>query len=136
LPHSRTGYTGRGGAVTDVSPASLTKREDDFVRESEILGNALKEAMAGLDALGDFWGGDEHGRLFYEGAQGQKGYRAATEEIGQHVETVKAAYTRIGENIAAAGANLEAADWATVGRLARTVFDGELATPTTKAEVR
>ncbi|WP_344940788.1 hypothetical protein [Sphaerisporangium flaviroseum] len=130
----RTGYTGRG-PVTDVSPASLKKRGDDFLRERDDLAKALKEATTALDALDDFWGGDENGRLFYHGVQGRKGYRAAREEIERHVELIKVCYTRIGENLAVSGANLEAADWSTVGRLARTVYEGDLATPTTKAEV-
>lgn len=114
---------------------SLVRRKDDFVQERQSLTVALDEAMQALSALGDFWGSDENGRLFYEGAQGRKGFRAATEEIGQHVKNVENAYTRIGENLAAAGANFETAEWATVGGLARSVYEGVLATPVTRAQV-
>lgn len=132
---SRASDTGFGGVVSDVSPVSLLKRQDDFLNESEVLGTAWKDAMGALAALGDFWGGDEYGRVFHDGAEGRKGYRTAMEEVEQHVGHIKTAYTRIGNDLGLSGANLAAAGWATIGDLARTVFDGELATPATKAEV-
>ncbi|MGW4638655.1 hypothetical protein ACWEN6_09010 [Sphaerisporangium sp. NPDC004334] len=127
---------GRPGVVTDVVPAVLTRRQDDFHLQRDHLGTALKAAMAALSGLGHFWGDDEHGHVFYEGAEGRKGFRAATEEIARHAGNITAAYDRIGDNLAQAGANLETADWATVGRLAQAVEAQGFAVPVTKAEVR
>ncbi|MFC4529501.1 hypothetical protein [Sphaerisporangium dianthi] len=127
---------GPPGVTTDVVPTVLTRRLDDFHDCRDELGLALKNAMTALSGLGPFWGDDEHGRAFYEGTGSGKGFRAATEEIVRHVGNITTAYDRIGDNVAQAGANLETADWATVGRLAQAVDATGFAVPVTKAEVR
>ncbi|WP_248961043.1 hypothetical protein [Sphaerisporangium perillae] len=117
-------------------PIVLKRREDDFLHQHEVLTGVLKDTVATLEGLGPFWGDDEHGRTFYEGTAGRKGFHAAMREIVQHVGNITTAYQRIGENVAQAGANLETAEWAGVALLAQVVYEGGLAVPTTKAEVR
>ncbi|MDH2425075.1 hypothetical protein [Sphaerisporangium sp. TRM90804] len=135
-PHDvNTGAAAVPGPVTEVSPADLAAREEDFHHERDGLAAALKDAQAALAALGDFWGGDENGILFYGGAEGRKGYRDASAEVVRHAETVATVYTRVGDNLALMGANVRMAEWATIGALAHTVHEGDLAVPTTKAKV-
>ncbi|WP_214411681.1 hypothetical protein [Sphaerisporangium fuscum] len=120
---------------TDVTPANLAKRGGDFHDEQEALADAMAQAMTALAALGPFWGDDESGRLFYAGAEGQKGFRAATEEIVEHGLTIQVGYRSIGDKLAVAGVNVAAADWATISGMVRKVYDGDLTVPTTKAKV-
>ncbi|MCG5220528.1 hypothetical protein [Streptosporangium sp. KLBMP 9127] len=108
----------------DVSPAGMVRREGEFHGEHTTLMEALSGAIEELTALGAFWGADEDGQTFYQGADGTNGYRAATAEAEKHVQSIGGAYLEIGENIAIMGANLQGANWATVVGMVGAVRGG------------
>ncbi|GAA3413904.1 WXG100 family type VII secretion target [Streptosporangium vulgare] len=119
---------------TDISPADLKKRKEDFHTESDELARAFTKAMADLDALGAFWGGDETGQRF-AGASGGTGYLAARDEAKDHVARIRDGYRKIGDNLGLAGDNVTGANWATVGEMVKAVVGPEIGVPGSKAEL-
>ncbi|GLY73646.1 LysM peptidoglycan-binding domain-containing protein [Actinoallomurus iriomotensis] len=47
-------------------------------QEGGAIGTKLADAMRRLDAIGNFWGGDDLGTKFYKGAEGHSGYETGT----------------------------------------------------------
>ncbi|MFF3439934.1 hypothetical protein [Streptosporangium sp. NPDC002721] len=119
---------------TDISPADLKKRKENFHAESDELGAAFTKAMADLDALGAFWGNDEVGQKF-AGAAGGTGYLAARDEARSHVGGIRDGYRKIGDNLGLVGDNVTGANWATVEGMVKAVVGPEI-TVTNKAELR
>ncbi|MER6829517.1 hypothetical protein ABT352_26275 [Streptosporangium sp. NPDC000563] len=119
---------------TDISPADLKRRKEDFHTESDELATAFAKAMADLDALGAFWGDDEVGRKF-AGAAGGTGYLAARDEAKSHVEGIGNGYRKIGDNLGLVGENVTGANWATVGEMVKAVVGPEIGAPGSKAEL-
>ncbi|WP_436760067.1 hypothetical protein [Streptosporangium sp. V21-05] len=119
---------------TDISPADLKKRKEDFHTESDELARAFAKAMADLDGLGAFWGGDETGQRF-AGASGGTGYLAARDEAKAHVEGIRDGYRKIGDNLGLVGDNVTGANWATVGEMVKAVVGPKIVVPSGKAEL-
>ncbi|MGS2640761.1 hypothetical protein [Streptosporangium sp. LJ11] len=119
---------------TDISPADLKKRKEDFHTESDELGTAFAKAMNDLEALGAFWGNDEVGQKF-AGASGGTGYLAARDEAKSHVEGIRDGYRKIGDNLGLVGDNVTGANWATVEEMVKAVVGPKISVPTSKAEL-
>lgn len=119
---------------TDISPADLKKRKEDFHVERDELGRAFTDAMAALDGLGNFWGTDEAGQKF-AGAEGGTGYLAARDEAKTHVGHIRDGYGKIGDNLALVGDNVTGANWSTIETLVTAIVGPEISVPTTKAEL-
>ncbi|GLW05025.1 hypothetical protein Misp01_01550 [Microtetraspora sp. NBRC 13810] len=127
--------------VTDVTPADLVSRKDDFHDEKAALDAALTNVANRLASLGAFWGGDEDGVRFYDGdpddGEQARGYRAAAAEALAHISDLRDAYLLIGHDLVTAGANLAGADWQAVADMIQVMETDQAAidVPTTKARV-
>ncbi|WP_203985729.1 hypothetical protein [Sphaerisporangium rufum] len=122
--------------MTDVVPDYLRRRAEDLHVQGEAVRRALSAAQSALDALGRFWGTDEYGHAFYDGAGGRKGYGTALPELVDHCGTVAGVFGAVGDKLAQAGANVTAAEWVSVAAMVKAVDETSMSVPTTKAERR
>ncbi|MET9067070.1 hypothetical protein [Streptosporangium sandarakinum] len=90
-----------------------------FTEEGTELTKAAVIETNRLYAVGNFWGDDRAGRLFYDGDSGSPGYRHMTEGVMGEAYALAGLCARIGDRLFAMGTNVEAAEWEAIARVPR-----------------
>ncbi|WP_329261369.1 hypothetical protein OG417_26155 [Actinoallomurus sp. NBC_01490] len=62
---------------TEVHPGYIRSVAGALQDEGGEIGAKLAAARSALDAIGNFWGGDDLGTKFYKGAEGRPGYETS-----------------------------------------------------------
>ncbi|MFF0310807.1 hypothetical protein ACFYSC_25545 [Streptosporangium sp. NPDC004379] len=90
-----------------------------FTTEGAELTEAAVAEANELYAVGNFWGDDQAGRIFYHGDSGSPGYRDMAEGVMGEAHALGGLCVRIGDRIFTMGTNVEAAEWEAISHVPR-----------------
>ncbi|GAB2445049.1 hypothetical protein [Streptosporangium sandarakinum] len=90
-----------------------------FTTEGTELTESVVIETNRLYSVGNFWGDDRAGRLFYDGDSGSPGYRHMTEGVMGEAHALAGLCVRIGDRLFAMGTNVEAAEWEAIAQVPR-----------------
>lgn len=99
------------GPPLGIDGAELKRQAARLREEAAGLAEDLSAVLRGLEGLGAFWGDDDAGRAFHEGAEGRPGYRVRRDTAVAGVNAFTTAYERIADGLVRMAANVEMAEW-------------------------
>jgi hypothetical protein len=94
-----------------LDSAELKQQAGKIAKEGTDLATDLKGYVQALAGLGNFWGDDEAGRTFYDGAEGKPGYRVQHDGALTDTLAVVTAYEKIATRLQQMADNIDAAEW-------------------------
>lgn len=95
----------------DVGNKELIGPAAKIRAEAFDLAEAIGRFIGELEGLGDFWGDDDAGRMFYDGADGRPGYRTRQETAVPDAIALVSAYERTAEGLERMAAHIKVADF-------------------------
>ncbi|GAA4639469.1 hypothetical protein GCM10023196_101220 [Actinoallomurus vinaceus] len=94
-----------------IHSADLKRQAGKIAKEGTDLATDLLGLVRALEGVGNFWGDDDAGRTFYEGADGKPGYRVRHDAALTDALAVMTAYEEIAGRLTQMADNVDAGEW-------------------------
>ncbi|MCO6009415.1 hypothetical protein NE236_31035 [Actinoallomurus purpureus] len=94
-----------------IHSADLKRQAGKIAQEGTDLATDLVGLVRALEGVGNFWGDDEAGQTFYEGADGKPGYRVRHDGGLTDALAIVAGYEKIAMRLQQMGDNVDVANW-------------------------
>jgi hypothetical protein len=78
-----------------VDPAELRAQAGGLNTVGDTLQANLAKAINALEGLGNFWGDDQYGHMFHDGANGRPGYGAQHDTVSTDTNAIISGYHEI-----------------------------------------
>ncbi|GAB2855369.1 hypothetical protein GCM10027176_67390 [Actinoallomurus bryophytorum] len=108
----------------EVHPAYIRLVAGGLDGEATEIATKLEAAKRRLDAIGNFWGGDDTGTKFFKGAEGKPGYEAAGAQVLAGVGALGDFYKNTAQGLRGMANRDDATEWENTIRVLSTVLQG------------
>ena len=95
----------------EIYPAYIRLVANGLNDEAKEIAAKLESAKRTLSDIGDFWGGDDIGTKFYNGADGQPGYEAASAQVLAGVGALADFYKDVAQGLRGMADRTDDVEW-------------------------
>jgi uncharacterized protein YukE len=95
----------------EIYPAYIRSVANGLNGESKEIAAKLATAKRALSDIGNFWGGDDIGTKFYNGADGQPGYEAASAQVLAGVGALADFYKGVAHGLRSVADRTDDTEW-------------------------
>ncbi|NUS44851.1 MAG: hypothetical protein HOQ24_14330 [Mycobacteriaceae bacterium] len=89
--------------VLRLDPDEFKRQAPTFAKASQDLHTALQQLIQAVKDEGDCWGGDDPGKAFANGPEGNNGYVSDLNDGLQHLAGLVTLMDQVGKNIVSTG---------------------------------
>jgi hypothetical protein len=94
-----------------IDPNELRVQAGKLNAAGADLTTKLATAINGLNGLGNFWGDDDTGHIFYNGDSGHPGYRTQHDNVSTDTNAIITGYGEIASGLEQTAKNVDVANW-------------------------
>jgi uncharacterized protein YukE len=110
----------------EIYPAYIRSVANGLNGESKEIAAKLEAAKRTLSDIGNFWGRDDIGTKFYNGAEGERGYEAASTQVLEGVGALADFYTNVAQGLRGMADRTDDTEWEnTIRALSAVLKDPE-----------